>query len=114
MGRKPRQKRAVVKGYKVKNMPIRIDVDNDLLSIEEEIYSLSETKKHLLRHCEDLTSKYRLRVLYNSKGKAKILYVWENIIAEAVEKEILPCDLTNQEQEFSSRNIHFILTGESY
>lgn len=108
------QKKLVPQGHKIHMAPVWISPDTNELQIKGEIYSLSEAKDYLLRHCEDLTSKYRLRVLYDSKGKAKILYVWENIIAEAVEKEILPYDSTNQEQKPYNRNIHFIIIGAGY
>ena len=106
------QRKLIESGHKIHMVPAWISPSSNELQIRGEIYSLSETKAYLLRHCEDLTSKYRLRVLYDSKGKARILYVWENIIAEAVEKGILPFDSTNQEQEYSTRSIHFILTGK--
>lgn len=107
---KPGLKKTIVKGFKVQFMPIRVDVDNNLLQIENDVYSLSEAKDYLLKNCEELTNKYRLRVLWDSKGRARVLYVWDNIIAEAVEKGMLPCDPTSQEQVASSRNVHFILT----
>lgn len=113
MGRVAKKQRKIVEGgHKIFKAPIWIDIENNQLQIEGNVYSLSETKDYLLRHCEDLTSKYRLRVLYDSKGNARILYVWENIIAEAVEKEILPYDPTNLQKKPSGRSIHSILTGE--
>lgn len=115
MGRsKPGLKKTIVKGFKVQGAPLRVDFDQGLIQIEKDVYSLSEAKNYLLRYCEELTSKYRLKVLYDSKGSARVLYCWDSILAEAVNEKILPYDPAKPEQEPSSPNIHFILTGGEY
>ena len=116
MGRVAKKQRKLVKsGHKIFSLPIWIDPDNNSLQIKGEVYSLSETKDFLLRYCEDLTSIFRLRVVWNSKGRAKVYYAWESIIAMAYEQQILPYNKINLEDEKPPCRIsHFILTGEEY
>jgi hypothetical protein len=113
-GKPKLQKKIISGGYKIIKMPVWIDTDSNELQIGGEVYSLSKAKDYLLRYYEDLINKYRLRVLYDSKGKARILYAWESIIAEAIEKEILPYSSSSLQykKKPSTRTIHLILTGE--
>jgi hypothetical protein len=102
------------RAYKLIGLPIRIDFENDMFFIENNSYPFSEAKEYLLKHHDNLLTKWRLKVLWNSEGKARVLYCWDSIIAEAVKKQILPYNPTSQQHEPINFTNHFILTGEKF
>jgi hypothetical protein len=108
------RKRALPRNYKIQGLPIRLDHDNDLLFIERESYPLSEVKAYLFKYCESLLSRWRLKVLWNSKGEPRALYCWDSIIVEAIEKGIIPFDESNLSKEPSNRSTQFIFAGGKY
>ncbi|WP_017731259.1 hypothetical protein [Nafulsella turpanensis] len=92
--RKPRKPNRVkrnslnVKGHKIQGQPIRFDFERDIIEFDGFAYSLSEAKEYILKRFERLALQYKLKVLWDSKGRARILYCWSDIFLAAYDRMI--------------------------